>query len=144
MRYPVESNGKKPVESQHKGERTVPHLVIRDTQFRALERAARQRAVDRAVRELRVARPETIGGRPVEEVRREVDIAWKRAQGYGLRTRRDLTSFAELALVVSPHFDRHPAFAEILEDPDTSPDRRLEELFVRATPEDWLAAAELP
>ncbi len=113
-------------------------------QVQTLEQAARGRFLDRVVDDLRAAYPDIVGARPRSRVRADVDAAWKRARRYDLSNRRDLIAFAELSLLVSPSFDRHPPFAKILEDPDMPPERRVEQLFLRATPESWLAAAELP
>ena len=71
-----------------------------------------------------------------------VDAALVRGWGYGLRATNDLRAFAQLAWSVSPRFDEHPPFAQILADRTIRPADKLPRLW-DAPPEDWVAAAAI-
>ena len=66
-----------------------------------------------------------------------------RAQKYGIFAEDHLLAFVDLSLCVSPQFDRHPPFQQILSDSSLWGDQKIPALLEAATELDWEQAFQL-
>jgi len=113
-------------------------LLIRAEQIEAMRRAARERLARATVEELHYSSPHAMLGLSEAETEARLQTALAKAGRYSLDTVRDIRAFVRLCYRVGPNFDEYPPFQRILTSGSSSP---LGTLFLRASDEDWIAAA---
>ncbi|HEY6334111.1 MAG TPA: hypothetical protein VI756_32650 [Blastocatellia bacterium] len=62
-----------------------------------------------------------------------------RARGYGLTSESSLAAFIVLMFLAAPNFDAHPLIQRVLQDKDSEPDNRINNLWARVSPQNWKA-----
>ena len=117
-------------------------LIIRRPQREALQAGLDRRFVRSLVARLIEEFPGTLSG-VANDLEADARTALGRARAHGLREDRDLVAFVEVALLVSPRFDEHPAFAAALRDQAVPPEHRMDALLATLTDEAWDEASRL-
>lgn len=117
-------------------------LLIRPAQLDVFRASVDRRFVQGAIARLVDAFPAAFEAPAPPELEAAALAALARARAHGLTTDRDLTAFVEIALLVSPSFDEHPAFAAALRDPRIAPDERMSALLATISEDVWEEAAQ--
>lgn len=116
-------------------------LIIREQQVDSLQRGMNYDFARENCPATRNKYPEETSVFDDEELIEYIAETIARAQEYGLSTDNELVTFLHLTLAVAPEFDTKGVFRETFTDNAIAADERLNEVFNRATEEDWLEAA---
>lgn len=115
----------------------------------AVENASEQSFVERLAAHLRenygdavVRLPDeeeakTVAGLPAETLEMLVSRSIKRARSYGLSHQSAIAAFSALMFEVAPNFDSHKLSRMLLNDENTEPNARLNELLEVLTDKNW-------
>lgn len=122
-------------------------MMIRSEQMEALEAAAEENFLRRVAAHLLEQYAKTVVHLPDEEsvveelpeeilhslVRRSIE----RARSYGLSFESSIAAFSAVMFEVSPNFDKHQLSQLLLNDENTDPNVRLDELLEVLTEKNW-------
>ena len=124
-------------------------LKIRPEQIEAFQPVADAGFVRRLAEYLRSAHSEVIvkipsGSIAVSQIprvvlSRMVQTGITRARRYDFTSESSLAAFVAIMFVAAPNFDAHPLIQVVLQDPDVTPARRLDNLWGRISPQNWRA-----
>ena len=118
-------------------------LVIRDAQIQALIADSDEKLVEIIEKAVRTAAPVRAEGVSPERLKPMVERCVATARREGFQKAEDIAVFSALMFVLSPHFFREPAFAEVLRDERFPADQRLFQLFERVPDLSWSDAVDL-
>lgn len=116
-------------------------LVIRQEQQAAFRREADRVFVDKVAQRLAAQLPNTLVARQSGDWEAVGLGVLARARAWGFNTERDLTTFLQLAFVVSPSFDQHPFISKLLGDASHPYANRMASLLVATPHHIWIEAA---
>jgi hypothetical protein len=117
-------------------------LTITDEQMAAFQRHEEADFINEILQYLWEEHSTLIEKRHDEVLKVMIQNGIKRARGYGLETKNNLTNFVAIMFQCAPNFDEYPSFQQILTSDSVPPESRLDLLLERASIEDWKAAKQ--
>ena len=118
-------------------------LVIRDAQIQALIADTDEKLEEIIENAVRKAAPVRVQGVAPERVWPMVRRCIERARHEGFEKAEDIGAFSALMFVLSPHFYREQAIADVLNDDRYPAGERLFQLFERVPDQSWPDAVDL-
>ena len=118
-------------------------LVIRDAQIQALIADSDEKLAEVVEGAVRKAAPVRAEGVAPDRVKPMVRRCIETARRQGFEKAEDIAAFAALMFVLSPHYYREPAIAEVLNDTRYPAGERLFQLFERVPDQAWSDAVDL-
>lgn len=115
-------------------------MIIRNEQMDVFQEDLNKKFARRISPTIRSKYPDETSELTDEELVEYLDRTTTRAQSYGLTTDNELLTFIRLTLTISEDFDGKGVFRATLRDKTVADNKRMDELFLRAGDEDWLAA----
>ena len=118
-------------------------LVIRDTQIQALIADSDEKLAEVIENAVRKAAPVRVEGVAPDRVKPMVRRCIETAKRQGFDKAEDIAAFSALMFVLSPHYYREPAIADVLNDMRYPAGERLFQLFERVPDQAWSDAVDL-
>lgn len=118
-------------------------LLLTRCQRDMLRAGTERRRVRGLVAQVTESFPRTFAGAGAADLEAAALGALARARSHGLDRDHDLAAFVELALLISPRFDEHPAVVAVLCDARVAPDRRMATLLATLPDDAWDEASRL-
>ena len=118
-------------------------LVIRDAQIQALIADSDEKLAEVVENAVRKAAPVRVEGVAPDRVKPMVRRCIEVAKRQGFEKAEDIAAFAALMFVLSPHYYRETAIADVLNDARYPAGERLFQLFERVPDQAWSDAVDL-